>query len=595
MCCLTIVAVIAGCGPSPQQAIERVDTDVYDIINRKWDGKFGPETTYKLRDTNSAEDTIEAEKSIPESRIVTLAHAVALATSNNRQYQTQKDAVYLKALDLRLVRHEFELQYFGGGFGLYNHLDSVDAIGGGPDFKNDWMDGNHSPNSSIETLGARGDLGLSLLLATGARIGARITANWGRILTDGLGTSLISILSAEIVQPLLRGSDRQVIMEGLTQAERDTVYQIRTFNRFRKKFIVDIVTRYYFVLQLKDNLDNAEKNYRALDDLYPRIETLTAAGQLPRYELEQAQQDRLEALDTYVKAEKSYRQALDEFKITLSLPTAIVIELDRNELSTLTVDAMPGDFDEEEAVAAALNTRLDLANMSDAVLDGKRKIHVAADALGMELNLVASTRNQASNSRTGEFENFGNSDSFRFDDTRAVRIAEIDDIFTAGIEFDLGLDKVAEENELRRSVIALARQERDFEQATDEVVLDVRNAYRDLQEAHDRYAIQSESLKLARQRVDNTLLLLQYSSRDNRRAGMRDVLDAQEDLFAAQIEAVDALVDFNVSTLELYRDTGILQVKPDGMWRKQEVAAANVTHEYIDKWMEAKRNKAAGQ
>ena len=544
-----ILAVIAGCGPSPQEAIDRVDTDVYGIIDRTWDDKFGPETAFKLRDTNAANDKIQAEKTIPESRIVTLAHAVALATSHNRQYQTEKEAVYLEALDLRLIRHEFELQYFGAGFGLYNRSGFVDGISG-------------------ETLEASGDLGLNLLLATGARIGARITANWGRILTDGIGTSLISILSAEIVQPLLRGSDRQVVMEGLTQAERDTVYQIRSFNRFRKNFIVDIITQYYLVLQLKDDLDNAEKNYQALDNLYPRMETLTGAGQLPRHELEQAQQDRLQALDTYVNAKKSYEQILDEFKITLSLPTATEIELDSNELRALTVDGMPGDFDEKEAVAAALNTRLDLANMSDAVLDGKRKIHVAADALGMELNLVAST---------------------------SERIAEIGDMFSAGIQFDLGLDKVAEENELRRSIIALAQRERDFEQATDEVVLDVRSAYRDLHEAHDRYAVQSESLKLARQRVDNTLLLVQYSSRDNRRASMRDVLDAQKDLFAAQTDAIDTLIDFNVSILKLYRDTGILQVKPDGMWQKQEVAAADVTHEYIDKWMEAKRNKAASQ
>jgi len=44
---------------------------------------------------------------------------------------------------------------------------------------------------------------------------------------------MTSILSATVTQPLLRGSDRKVVLENLTQAERDTLYQVRFFNRFR--------------------------------------------------------------------------------------------------------------------------------------------------------------------------------------------------------------------------------------------------------------------------------------------------------------------------------------------------------------------------
>ncbi len=571
--CLVILAVVSGCGPSPQQARERVDADVYNIIDRKWDEKFGLKTNFKIADTEPAADAIVITKTIPESGIVTLEHAVALATGHNRQYQTEKEAIYLKALDLRLVRHEFELQYFGGGFGLYRHYDSPDGIEGGQDFRREMRDADVGGQGSIEGIGGRGDLGVNLLLATGARIGARITANWAQILSDGLGTSLVSILSAEIVQPLLRGSDRQVVLEGLTQAERDTLYQIRTFNRFRKRFVVDIITQYYRVLQLKDDLENSEENYRTLKKFYERMETWTASGLLPRYELEQAQQGRLNALDGYVRVKRAYRQSLDEFKIMLSLPTATSIELDGNELKALTVESLAGlGFDENEAVAAALDTRLDLANVADSVLDAERKLHVAADALGMDLNIVASAKGPLGDSKSGDFAKLPMDDVIFFDPERRVHIAEVDEIFTAGLEFDLGLDRVAEENEFRRSLIILAKRHRNHEQATDEVVLDVRAAYRDLKEAYDRYLVQSSSLKLAQRRVDNTFLLLQYSSRDNRRASTRDVLDAQEDLFRAQNDATAALVDYNIAVLEFYRDAGVLQVKPDGMWQKATAA-----------------------
>ena len=73
--------------------------------------------------------------------------------------------------------------------------------------------------------------------------------------------------------------------------------------------------------------------------------------------------------------------------------------------------------------------------------------------------------------------------------------------------------------------------------------------------------MQSESLQLAQKRFENTFLLLQYA-----RANTRDVLDAQDDLFDAQNAATQALVDHTIATLSFYRDTGVLQLRPDGMW-----------------------------
>ena len=48
------------------------------------------------------------EKAVPKSKNVTLAQAVALATAHNHDYQIQKEALYLTALDLTLAKHEFD-------------------------------------------------------------------------------------------------------------------------------------------------------------------------------------------------------------------------------------------------------------------------------------------------------------------------------------------------------------------------------------------------------------------------------------------------------------------------------------------------------
>jgi outer membrane protein TolC len=120
---------------------------------------------------------------------------------------------------------------------------------------------------------------------------------------------------------------------------------------------------------------------------------------------------------------------------------------------------------------------------------------------------------------------------------------------------------VSEQNVYRKALITLNRRQREYEQAADTVNLQVRQAHRDLTEAAERYKVLSESLELAKRRFNNTFLLLQYG-----RASSRRVLRAQSDLFDAQNDAGQALVDYKVAILSFYRDTGVLHVRPDGMW-----------------------------
>jgi hypothetical protein len=63
------------------------------------------------------------------------------------------------------------------------------------------------------------------------------------------------------------------------------------------------------------------------------------------------------------------------------------------------------------------------------------------------------------------------------------------------------------------------------------------------------------------------MLLMQYG-----RASGRRVLDAQKDMFRAQNDTTEALINYTVATLNFYRDTGVLQVRPDGMWTGAQAA-----------------------
>jgi len=133
-----------------------------------------------------------------------------------------------------------------------------------------------------------------------------------------------------------------------------------------------------------------------------------------------------------------------------------------------------------------------------------------------------------------------------------------------GLEADLPLDRKAERNAYREALITLEQWQREYENDVDEVELDVRQTYRQLLEAVERYETQRNSLELAETRVESTTLLLQAG-----RVTTRDLLESQDAFLDAQNNVTAALVDHAIAKLSFFRDIGVLQVRPDGMWEKE--------------------------
>ncbi len=525
LCWALYAAVILGMAGacSPQHYKAEADEEVYKIIDSKWEDNFGQKVNYTIGDVEPSPNDVQVEKAVPPSGVISLAQAVGVATAHNRDYQRQKEQLYLKALDLTLARHQFARQWFG----------TIDA-----DYVKDGVD---------EKVSSDAELGFSQLLADGARISTSIAIDWARFLTGDPRTSLGSVLSASIRQPLLRGAGRKIAQENLTQAERNALYQIRSFNRYRKTFVVSIVNDYYRVLQLRDAVTNATSNYETMLEVKKRSEMAAEAGVIPPFEVDQAEQSELRARDSYVRAKQSYEQALDEFKITLSLPTDANVVMDQNELKALEeIGISELDYAPEAAIETALVRRLDLANSGDSVDDAERKVVVAADDLGAELDLIGS----ASVSSAGRTD-YSNLQFHR-------------GTYGVGLEADLPLDRKAERNAYREALITLEQREREYENGVDQVKLAVRRAYRKLEEEAESYRTQQKSLGLAEKRVESTLLFWELG-----RARMRDLLESQDDLLQARNSLTAALVAHTVAKLNFFRDVGILEVRPDGMWEQE--------------------------
>lgn len=521
-CAAFALGLIGACNSEHYKA--EADEEVYGIIDSKWRDKFGQKVNYVISDVPPFPNDLQIEKDLLPSEPISLAQAVAMATAHNRDYQTEKEELYKVALDLTLERHGFKAQWFGT------------------------FDSTYARDADDETLTHEGELGFEQLLADGAQISASIAYDWLRYLTGDPRASIGSVLSATITQPLLRGAGRKIAQETLTQAERDTLYRIRTFNRYRKEFVVSIVNDYYRVLQQRDAVTNAENNYKRRVQSRERLQMEADAGRANRFEVDQAEQRELAALNSYVQTRQRYQQALDEFKIRLALPTDANVELDQNELKALAnVGISQPDYTADMAIETALIQRLDLATSMDRIDDAARKVEVAADDLGPELDLVGGL----------EVDSTANTD---YDRLRFHRGS-----YSLGLSADLPLDRKEERNAYRKSLINLQRQQRQYEEDKDTIKLQVRQAYRDLEEAAESYRIQRNSLDLAEKRVESTTLLLEAG-----RVTTRDVLEAQDALLEAQNSLTAALINHAIAKLSFFRDIGVLQVRPDGMWVQAE-------------------------
>lgn len=534
---LFLAATLGGC--STKWYRESADREVYGIVDQKEQVVLGESTKFTidpatvdilgtLRQQRQplAGETEQEAPGMPATeapRVLTLRDSLMIGMHQSRDYQNRKEDVYLTALDLTLERDRWTPRFFGLLSGGYSYADGNEAWVGDTEF------------------------GVTQLLATGAAVSMSISTEFIRHITGSPDASAVSFLSASIIQPLWRGAGIRVAQENLRQSERDVIYAVRSFARYNRTFAVDIASSYYRLLLQRAVVGNEWQNFRQLVQSRQRAEMLAQAGRRPEFEVDQAKQDELTAQDRWIRAVQSYRQSLDQFKIKLSLPTDANVDVDEAELAQLTQQGIlhPG-ITAEKAIEQALALRLDLQTAEDQVVDAGRRVYVAENGLGADVDLVFTA---------GTPSETGKPLKFRFE--RGA--------YGAGFDVALPLERTAERNTYRTALIQYDRALRNAEDFVDNVKLEVRQAWRRLQEARESYEIQVRSLALAERRVESTTLLLQAG-----RATTRDLLESQAAVLSARNAVVQRLVDHTVTRLELWRDIGTLGVGPEGRIEEQK-------------------------
>ncbi|MBK8974497.1 MAG: TolC family protein [Planctomycetes bacterium] len=519
-----LVAVVpallaAGC-KSPADYVAEADAEVYEILDAA-----SLEVTGEVRrnDITRGTDTLrtrllEQPADVPPLHL-SLIDALEATAENSREFQRQKESLYRTALNLTRQRWNFDWIWSGGAGG------EVSGVG------------DDSARVSFSD-----DLRASANSTAGTRIVAGFVNSFLRSITSSDNWDGSSILNLSITQPLLRGFGTTIVREPLTQAERDVVYAVRTFERFRKTLAVDVVSSYIAVLQQQQNLDSERANLASVRQSRERSEALFGAGRVGIDDVDRARQNELSAENRIVNAENRLATSLDSFKLLLGLPCDARVELDPEVFQTLeALGVAELALNVDDAVELALARRYDHRTVRDEVADSARQILIGENALESILDLSGAV---SVPTEPGEPLNF---DWSRVD-------------WSAGFNLDLALARLPERNTYRSALISLNEAIRRREESEDRIKQQIRVALRDISTRVANYRIQQLAVELAERRVDSTRELYEAN-----RVQALAVLDAQEALLVARIGLTGAIVDFVIARLELLRDLEAIELDSTGL------------------------------
>ncbi len=527
---LLAAAVLSGCTASHYR--KSADKEVYRIIQNIERQVFGATNEFSINTPYSGREPksitpaeIIEDRNATNQRILNLDQAINLAVKHSREYQNQKEQLYLSALTLTGARYEFTPQFFA---------DAVPQVSGTP--------------SGAQTGSMRSRVGVGQLLKTGGTLSVSLANDLVRYFSgkpaDEARGSAINTLSVDLTQPLLRGFGiNDPTVEQLTQAERNVIYAVRNFSFYQEQFAVDTVNTYFSLLTQKDKVRN---NFR---DFTNRVETTRylearAVDRERKSNVDDARTAELGARRDYINSLAAYLTSLDAFKLRLGIPVSEKLFLDDRDLEQLIqVGLLPVEVDPKAAYAICLEKQLEILNAIDRFEDSKRKIRLAADQL----------RAQASFFSTATLSSDKPDDYLNFDPDK-VR-------YTAGVQINLPIDRLRERNTYRATLVSFESQLRSLSLTLDNYRDRIERGLRSIEQARLNYLNGLESLKVAQRRVENNSMLLEAG-----RATIRDLREAQDQLIQAENNLSDLYAAYLSARLGLLLNMGVIDTQPERFW-----------------------------
>jgi DNA-binding MarR family transcriptional regulator len=341
----------------------------------------------------------EWDKYLPRNEkgevVADLTQAVQLALLNSRDYQRESEQLYLSALDVSFERFRFDVQFFGNNSTTYEAAGPMAPGAGG-------MSSSLLRNDT--TFQAR------KLFASGGEfmVGLANSLVWQFSGSDSQFST--TLLDFSMLQPLLRGGGRAVVLERLTLSERVLLYNVRAMERYRRGFFTQVyagnnpgdgpnrrggvfggaglegfsgigggfgtvttastqqqqaqananfgvtggagagaANGYVGLLQRQQEIRNQQSNVASLGGSVAQLDAAYAAGRIDRFQVDLARQALYNAQSRLMTDMTNYDNQVDNFKVTFGMPP---------QLTMLIRDRMLEPFELIDSRLAPLQNRM---------------------------------------------------------------------------------------------------------------------------------------------------------------------------------------------------------------------------------------------
>ena len=523
----------AGCTAARYRAA--ADREVYGILEEAHLQVFGTNAPLTLQQITASPDPqaitpaeVIGERNAQGTRSLSIDEALEMAIHNSRRYSTERERLYLTALTLSGERYAFQPHPFAS---TSANLDRL---------------------SNGEKLGAlRSRIGVNQLLKTGGSVGVTVANDLLRYYTGDPRKSIVSVISVNLFQPLLRGFGKyNSAVEALTQAERNVIYAVRNYAFFQDEYAISIVSDYFNLLAQKDTVRNRYTNYLSRVQATKRLDERLQGQRERAIDVDQARQAELSARNNYINAVASYLNAMDQFKIELGIPIGEKVHLQDDALVEVQANGLiPIELDTDFAYRIATERQMQILNAIDQFEDSKRKIKIAANRLLPDLNIFADA--SLDSDRPTDYTDF---------DPDEVRAG-------VGIELDLPIDRLNERNNYRATLISFEAELRSLALTLDSLKDSIERGMRTLEQRRQTFLIQQGALEVANRRVDASEQLVEAG-----RVEVRDLIEAQDAQVAAQNAVTQAMVSYQDAMMLLLLDIGVLQTESPRFWLKDHLA-----------------------
>ena len=264
--------------------------------------------------------------------LLNLETSMKLALLHSREFQAQKEELYLSALNVTYERFRLQPKPF---FGASAEVSDV-------------SDGSESAlDSRIQT-------GFSGVAQQGATWVASLASRLSYELGEGTAELGGSLANLTITQPLLNGASKRIYRERLTLTERRLLNDARSMEQFRQGFFLGLVTGsnpsqglgksglassssrfsssvsgYLGLLQDAQKIRNQEANVAKLKDSLAQLEAAFEAGRIGnRLQVDQARQALFGGQSGLLASKASFESRLDAFKQSMGLPPDLQVQVD---------------------------------------------------------------------------------------------------------------------------------------------------------------------------------------------------------------------------------------------------------------------------